>query len=185
MSESLYVMGIRARFSSAILLAASAWALPAAAQPALSMKADAGAIRYPFVVTNGLLQSASEPGTTNAGEAIYEFTLTNSGDYVLRARVAVAGPKTDSLSLNIDAEPSEPGMIWDIAATHGLENRFVTWRGNLVAQPKIRRPKAFRLSKGTHRLFIRGRGGAVKVEGIELDMLPPPPPTRVHVEAGR
>ena len=176
--------GLNARYFGMVVLAAGAVTLAARAQPVVNLSLDAGSVRYPFIATNGWLQAASAAATTNQAEAIYTFTLTNSGDYVLRARIDGPGVKPAFLSLNIDAEPSDPGMQWEAAPTHGVEPRFVTWRGHLFAQPKFLRPKAFHLSAGAHRLVVQGHGGELKLEGMELDLLPPAPPTSLRVGTG-
>jgi len=68
------------------------------------------------------------------------------------------------LFLNIDAQPTDPTMIWDIPLTTGFTSKTVSWRGNGVVSSTSPSgltaqfaPKVFNLSAGVHRLIIRGR----------------------------
>jgi hypothetical protein len=59
--------------------------------------------------------------------------------------------------VNVDTQPEDPVMIWDIEPTNGFEERIVSWRGNGDASSDEFAPKHFNLSAGAHKLFIVGR----------------------------
>jgi hypothetical protein len=63
----------------------------------------------------------------------------------------------NSFFVNIDAEPQDPYMIWDIPVTTGFGQRIVSWRGNGTFDADQFVPKVFNLSQGAHQLIIRGR----------------------------
>ena len=83
---------------------------------------------------------------------------------------------SNSMFVNIDGEPANPGMIWDIPVTQGFEERTVSWRGNGTPDSPQFVTKTFNLSAGQHELIIRGREQqtlADKVEVVFFDDLPP------------
>jgi hypothetical protein len=65
----------------------------------------------------------------------------------------------NSLYVNIDAQPTDPLMIWDIPVCSALTKATVSWRGNGSGDPASSQyvPKVFTLAAGTHRLIIVGR----------------------------
>ena len=91
--------------------------------------------------------------------------------------VLVNAPSTDynSLFVNIDAQPTDPLMIWDVPVTTGLASQTLSWRGNgIVSSSSLSgltaqyAPKVFSLMAGTHQLIIRGREGNCQVGTITI-----------------
>jgi hypothetical protein len=89
--------------------------------------------------------------------AIFSFTITNAGNYVMQAVVNAPGEDSNSFYVNVDAQPEDPVMIWDIDVTNGFEERTVSWRGKGEAESDEFVPKRFNLSAGAHKLIIVGR----------------------------
>ena len=77
---------------------------------------------------------------------------------MVRALVSASSLTGNSFYVNIDAEPEDPVMSWDInPVTSGFEQRLVSWRGNGTAEANQFVPQVFQLTAGTHQLIIRGR----------------------------
>lgn len=161
-----------------VLLNGSAWA----PLTGLSFDSTAGVITSPFVTNaGGYISQAVDTGVAGGGRAVYGFTITNAGNYNIMALVDAPNASADSFFVNIDSEPTDPDMIWDIAPlTAGWESRAVSWRGSgTVASPQFPQ-KAFNLTAGSHQLVFVGREPNVRLGRITLvPALPPPGSLRV------
>jgi len=131
----------------------------------LTLPASAAVISAPLILTNGCLSQPERTELPGGGRAVFNFTITNAGDYVLQAVVNASGEDSNSFYVNVDAQPEDPAMIWDIDVTNGFEERTVGWRGNGTAESDEIVPKRFNLSAGAHKLIIVGR------EPVELKSL--------------
>ena len=127
------------------------------AQTALTLSASAATITAPLILTNGCLSQPDRTELPEGGKAVFNFTITNAGQYVLRAMVNAPGEDANSFYVNMDAPPEDPAMIWDIDVTSGFEERTVSWRGNGTPESDEIVPKRFQLSAGPHKLLIVGR----------------------------
>ena len=157
---------------------------PPPATGGLTFEAESGTVTAPFVITNGCIyQPAQTTTVTNGGRAAYSFTVTNAGNYVIQALVNAPNDGANSFYVNIDAEPQDPAMIWDIPLTSGFEQRIVSWRGSGTADADQFVPKVFNLTQGAHQLIIRGREANVQLDLIALLKLPLPPPKLWFVSA--
>jgi hypothetical protein len=137
--------------------------------PGLSFPVSAGVVSAPFVVTNGYLyQPAPQTGVTEGGKAIYSFTITNAGNYVIHAVVNAPAMESNSFYLNIDGPPEDPTMIWDIDVTTGFAERVVSWRGDGSDTDDQFVPKRFNLASGMHKLVIHGREPDVQLKTISI-----------------
>src|SRR5215813_4037319 len=88
----------------------------------LTLAATAGTISAPFVLTNGyLVQPEARTELGEGGKAVYDFAITNAGEYVLHAIVNAPAEDSNSFFLNVDGKPEDPLMIWDIDPTTGFE----------------------------------------------------------------
>jgi hypothetical protein len=149
----------------------------------LSFEAEAGQIVAPFAVSGGtVFQSTNTTNPSFGGAARYRFNITQSGEYILKAAVNAPNVNSNSFFLNIDAEPSDPVMIWDIIpSTAGIEQRVVSWRGDGTFDMPQFSPKSFALAAGEHTLTIRGREANTLIDRINIERLPAPqlelPPT--------
>ena len=151
----------------------------ALAQDNIEFEARSGAITAPLVVTGNYISQVITTGVSNGGRAVYSFTLTNSGAYVIKAKVEAPNNEENSFYVSFDADPEDPVMIWDIPVTTGLTNRFVSWRRTEPSNIGRFVPQVFNLSSGDHRLIIVGRTADTKLSHISIvknSRLGPQPP---------
>jgi len=143
----------------------------------LSFESVAGIITGPFEANAGSVSQTVETGVTDGGRAVYTFTVTNTGSYFISANVDAPRDEANSFFVNIDAEPTDPTMIWDILPfTTGFESRVVSWRGNGAFDAPQYTNALFNLSAGTpHQLIIRGREANTLLGRITLLKVMPPP----------
>jgi hypothetical protein len=74
--------------------------------------------------------------------------------------------------VNIDAEPIDPTMIWDISITTNTAVRAVSWRGSGTFDNNEFAPKVFTLTAGPHQLVVRGREANCRLETIAIVPVP-------------
>ena len=142
----------------------------------ITLPAPSGVITGPFVVNNGAISQPSETTVTAGGRAAYTFIITNAGSYVIQALVEASGTGDNSFFVNIDAEPQDPSMIWDVLPfTTGFEQRFVSWRGSGTTDANEFVPKVFQLGVGTHTLIVRGREANAQLQNLSVLKKPDPP----------
>ena len=121
------------------------------------MPASAAVVTAPLVLKDGAISQPQQTELAEGGKAVFEFTLAKTGSYVIHAEVNAPAEDANSFFLNIDAPPEDPAMIWDIDVTNGFEERIVSWRGKGDVDSDEFKPKVFKLSAGTHKLFLVGR----------------------------
>jgi hypothetical protein len=155
---------------------------PPVVTSSLTFPAGGGTISGPFTLADAVLSQSVETGLTNGGQAVYNFTIKNPGNYAIQVLVNAPRESRNSFFVNIDAPPEEPAMIFDIPQTSGFENHLVSWRGAGTASEDQFNPKTFYLAAGPHRLMIVGRdaGGQLKSFSI-VPLLSPAPPTNLHI----
>jgi hypothetical protein len=129
----------------------------------------------PFAVTDGYISQPSGTSLAGGGRVSYEFTVPDHGEYAVVFEVDAADTGSNSLYLNVDAEPEDPVMTWDIPLTTGFQNRAASWRGGGTFDNNQFVPKYFLLSPGDHDLIIRGREGNTKFKTITILKRPAPP----------
>lgn len=140
---------------------------PTASQPppllGNSFTAGAGILSSPFVSsTNGaIFQTVSTTGS-EGGRALYSFYLDEPGYYTISALVNAASSNGNSFCVDVDAEPIDPQMVWNVPPTSDFESNVVTWEGST-------QPKVFVLSAGAHQLIIRGRSAFTQLGAITID----------------
>jgi hypothetical protein len=134
----------------------------------LTFAASSGTITSPFVVSNGVVFQRTETGVTNGGRATFSFTVPGTGDYLVSGLVNASTTARNSFYVNIDAEPTDPFMIWDIPVTSGWANRTVAWRGNSSSEVDQFTPKVFNLAQGPHQLILRGREANTQLSSITI-----------------
>jgi hypothetical protein len=141
----------------------------------ITMLANSGTITAPFTSSNGIVYQTVSTGVTNGGQAAYNFTLNLSGSYVISAQVSAPNTSGNSFYVNVDSQPTDPAMIWDIPTTSGFVSQTVTWRGNSTNGAPQYSPKSFALSSGSHNLIFVGRQPNVLLSTITVVRLPDPP----------
>lgn len=172
-------MSIAARCRG-LLLVLSLLSLSSRADEAIVVLAESGLVTPPFVISNGCLCQAVSVASSEKGRAVYNFTVTNAGSFVVQALVNSPYDQTNSLLVNLDAEPEPPTMIWDVPLTVGFTNQLVSWHTEAASGPSFLRRKVFNLARGEHQLIIRGGWGRVQLARITILALPPPP-TGLHL----
>jgi len=141
-------------------------------------------VSAPFVTTGTYISQASEVTTPSAGgSATYSFIITNGGSYVVQVLVNAPSSAANSLWLNIDAEPQDPTMIWDMPTTTGFQQQTAAWRGTGTYDNNEFVPKIFTLATGPHQLIIRGREANVQLDKVWIFKLPPVP-QNLHIVLG-
>jgi hypothetical protein len=101
----------------------------------------------------------------------------------------VNAPSTaaNSFYVNIDAQPRDPTMIWDVAVSTGFTNQLVSWRGNGTYASDQYVPAVFNLTGGAHQLIVRGCEAGVQLGQITItpyEASPPSPPLNLHIATG-
>jgi hypothetical protein len=158
------------------LILAGTWGLGAIASVGdgyceITIDATSGVIAAPFAVSGGCVSQPFGTDITNGGRAAYTFTITNAGDYVLQAEVEARASGQNSLLLNIDGEPQDPLMMWEVPIGEGFANRVVCWGAAGGAQTN----KVWQLASGPHQLIVRGRGANTRFRSFSFGRLPPSP----------
>lgn len=139
--------------------------------PGLSFPANAGMITSPFVDDGTSISQPNEAqGVFDGGQATYLFEISLAGEYLISASVNAPSTSANSFYVNVDDQPIDPEMIWDIPPTQGFEERQVSWRGGGTDLDNQYAPKVFSLTAGTHQLVIRGREAGARL--AHLTVLP-------------
>lgn len=145
---------------------------PPAIPQEITLPATSGVVTGPFLVTNGYIYQPTETGVLGGGRAAYNFTVLTAGNYVIRATANAPHEGANSFFLNLDAEPQDPAMIWDIPVTAGFESRVVSWRGNGTPTNSEFVPKIFTLTHGSHELILRGREAYTSLRNLSIKPYP-------------
>ncbi len=160
---------------------------PTPTPPIATIEAENGTITVPFVISAPtppiyIYQPNPNPTVdpTQGGRASYTFTIPPIASitpippsmerFIVKAVVDAQEPNaTSALYINIDGEPTDSTMLWDIPATSGFQTRIASWRGlNTPGYNKFA-PKAFSLAPGLHTLIVRGQQGNVKVDKFIIE----------------
>ena len=154
--------------------------------PGNTFESYAGNITAPFVTNSGgYISQPSETTVITGGQAVYGFTITSPGSYVISANINSPSDAANSLYLNIDSQPSDPNMIWDIPITTGFQPRVASWRGAGTFDSPQFVPAVFNLTAGVHQLILRGREGGVQIGRISVAPYSTvTPPQNLHVVSG-
>jgi hypothetical protein len=143
----------------------------------ISFASTSGSISSPFVVSNGLIFQNTTTGVTGGGRAVYTFSVPTTGDYIISAMTVAPDSDHNSFYINIDSDPTDPTMIWDLALTSTLTQTQVSWRGTGDDGSDQFNPKVFNLTQGTHQLIILGREAGAQLGTITIspaNVLPAP-----------
>jgi hypothetical protein len=143
--------------------------------PGLTFEAESGVITAPFSTTNGYIYQPIQTTLTASGRASYIFTVSETNDYGVVTIVNAPSDAANSFYINIDAEPQDPYMVWDIPVTAGFQQRLVSWRGNGTDVTNDFAPKYFNLIPGPHQLIIHGREANVQLDKITIQARPAMP----------
>jgi hypothetical protein len=156
-----------------------------------SFEAESGTITAPFTVSDGkVFQTTNSVGSPHTGgKAVYSFTVPSAGEYIIKGTVRALDINSDSFYANVDAEPTDPTMVWDIyPATSGeYKEHSVSWRGTGTYDNNQFSPKVFNLSSGTHSLILRGRDPNTYIDKIAIEKYVPqtPKPSSTPLPSGQ
>ncbi len=142
--------------------------------PVASFKASAATLTAPLALTNDYIYLPGDQADVGSGgKAVFNFNITNAGNYVIETVVNAPDESSNSFFLNIDALPEDPDMIWDIPVTSGFETNVVSWRGNGDSGSDQFTPKRFKLDAGKHDLIIIGREPGTLLKTVDIRPAPP------------
>jgi hypothetical protein len=151
-------------------------AAPPVGANVFSFEAEAGILTAPLTISGTYISQAVEvTSPLLGGRSAYDFVITNGGDYVVQALLNAPSDAANSLWFNIDSEPQDPGMIWDVPVTTGFQQQTASWRGTGTFDNDQYVPKTFTLAAGAHELIIRGREANVQIDKIWIFKVPPAP----------
>lgn len=148
--------------------------------PKVAFDAEGGVLTAPFVSDGSAVFQPYGTDLAISGRASYQFAVSEPGEYAFSVLVDAPSEASNSFFLNVDAEPQDPQMVWDIQVTTGFQQRFVSWRGNGTFDNNEFRPKYFTLGIGQHELIIRGREGNVSLDSITIVKRPSRPTSIVR-----
>ncbi len=138
------------------------------ASSGLAFAASNAVVSAPLVMTDDYLHLAAEQAEiAGGGKAVFNFSITNAGDYVIEALVNAPEEDANSFFLNVDAMPEDIG-IWDIDVTTGFEKRVVSWRGSGTDSSDEFAPKRFKLTPGAHKLIVVGREPGAQLKSLSI-----------------
>lgn len=165
--KKLPLLLLAGSLAAAFVFAEDAKKAPAAAAATPAIPASAAKITAPLKLEDGAIGQPAQTELAEGGKAVFEFTLAKGGTFVIHAVVKAVAEDANSFYLNIDADPEDPKMIWDIDVTSGFEERIVSWRGNGDADNDEFKPKKFELKAGAHKLIVVGREPAL-LKSVQL-----------------
>jgi hypothetical protein len=173
-SGGSYSLSARAVYGAGSVVASPAVSVGVTSAPPVSQTfaATSGTLMSPFVAANGTVSQPAYTSLAASGRAAYNFTISTAGNYDIAAQVNAPDDSANSFFVNIDAEPADPVMTWDIPLTSGLTERTVSWRGNGTFDNAQFAPKVFTLSAGAHQLIVRGREGNTQLGNITIRPVP-------------
>jgi len=156
--------GVESDFSSEASYTASSGLLPPPIvnlKPGATLTPDLATITAPFILSGGMISQALQTTVTTGGSLVYNITNAIPGNYVIWAQVKAPSTNANSFYINIDAQPTDPMMIWNLAVSSALTNEVVSWQGISDFVPKV-----FFLSAGNHQVIVRGREANVQLGAI-------------------
>ena len=130
--------------------------------------ANSGVLSLPFVALNGIVSQTLLTSLLGSGEGVYTFTIDVPGNYAVSAMLNAPSDGENSLYVNIDSEPIDPYMIWDIPVTSGFTNMTAAWRGNGNSSQSQFSSKVFFLTAGDHQLYVRGREPNTQLQSFTI-----------------
>ncbi len=141
----------------------------------LTIPAISGVLSLPFTILNSTVVQTVLTDLLGGGTATYNFSVSQAGNYCVSALVSAPNSGENALYVNVDAQPTDPLMIWDIPKNSGFASAIVSWRGNGNGNPATDQyqQKAFNLSAGSHQLVIRGKDANVALKTLYVYAAPP------------
>jgi hypothetical protein len=109
------------------------------------------------VASAGYVSQPIETSSPSAGaQATYDFQISATGNYTISAIVQAPTEAANSFYVNVDAQPTDPTMIWDLPLVSSPTNAVVSWRGTGSPDNNEFSRRSFTCPP-VHKLIIRGR----------------------------
>lgn len=150
--------------------------------PGLSWQAEAGTLTAPWsIATNGgvvYIYSTNQtlvPSTP--GIASYQFLVSTSGVYRLKAALSAATDGNNSVRLDFNnPAPSEPGAVWDTPITGAgvWTNVYASWRGTGTFDVAQYPGKTWQLNAGTNTLYVLTREADTRFDTFTVEQFTAP-----------
>ena len=138
----------------------------------LTFEAESGVIAAPFYINGTVVQQDTLTGASDGGRASYTFNVATAGVFTVSAIINAQDGGSDSIFVNIDAEPTEVNL-WSIPLTSGFEKRTVRFQSDT-------NDHSFTLTATSHVLIIRGREAGCQIDKIIIaPVSTPTPPTPI------
>jgi hypothetical protein len=133
----------------------------------LYFEAEAGTILPPFETENNyIVQKISTENPSNAGKASYRFTVPQTGEYIIQAKVNAPSGSSNSLFVGLDSDPSVDS-VWHVQVTAGFELRSISIGGNFTGEGNPAHIFTLTASQ-THTLIINGREPGCSLDYIQI-----------------
>ncbi len=135
---------------------------------ALTLAPSNAVVTAPFAFSGGMISQAIQTTTVSTGgRAAFWFTNRMAGNYVISAQVVAPNSSANSFYVNVDADPTDPLMLWNVPVNPALTNQSVTWQGISGTVPK-----SFLLSAGPHQLIICGHEAGAQLGAVTIAPAP-------------
>lgn len=137
----------------------------------IAFEAENATLTAPFVVDKAMVwQTVSTTDPQQGGRLVQPFEVSVAGDYLVSCDVVAETDGSNSFFVNIDADPLDGSMVWDITelTTDQAQARVVSWRGTGSPESPEYPIKVFALKAGSHELIIRGREPGARIDRCRI-----------------
>ena len=133
------------------------------------LTASNATLTAPLMLTNGIISLTNDTmaDVSSGGKAVFSFSITNAGNFVIEALAHGPDDSSNSYFVNMDAAPADD-MIWDVEVADGFEKHLMTWRGSGDATSPEFAPKVFKLAAGKHQIILVGREPGTELKSITI-----------------
>jgi hypothetical protein len=148
----------------------------------LSWGASQGSLTAPMISTNdvsGIYVYQPDGGYLGqTGKAMYTFSVTNAGNYMISAVVCTPDQDSNSFWLTLDqTSPDDPTDVWVMPVTGAgvWQKCYASWRGTGSTTSPQYPLKKWALTAGQHTVCLWGREGNARVQTVSVEKVPAPP----------
>ena len=111
----------------------------------------------------------SQPTRPRAAKLVFTFTITNAGSYIIQVLVNNAPTgANNSFYVNVDAQPTDRVMIWDIPITSGFFVQHGIGGGTARMGYRFIRARRLQPLDGNALTIIRGRESNVQLQSLAI-----------------
>ncbi len=127
----------------------------------VSIPATSGAITYPFEIDGKTVVQARDTSIETGGRAVYTFSITNAGDYLIWAALSGKPGKSTTLKISLGARAQPSSFLWQFEPSDTIRRQPVGSKKNARS---YRDYCVFSLPAGTHQLDVRGATEGTRIE---------------------